>query len=401
MVELRTREQRAPAAAAIEAAVDVVVRLVAAERAGDDHVRVVGLHRDGAPAEATVAGGTPHRRDVFPAIAGRIEAPHRTVGHVVRAGFVAVAEQPASARIAHHVAGTQADRLAGHRLPARAAIARAEQAGLLRGHAGIQRRRRVAARTAGGIEYHEGDADRAQIAPARGPCRTGLRDRGEALHLAPLRTGIVAAPQAVGARAEHQHAAVVGIDGQALAIAAPLFVAAELERQRRPLEGSATIGRAQDRAVLPTLVQVGADGQVETIGIGRIHGQAFDAEAPAVVVPHPVHQRLPATLARQPAVGATDVGARVQQPLLVRMEHQAADETATADRDIAPVVVGDVVLRRRAGHQQENGKREDQAKREHGISCRGEQPVRRQDAHRLRRNDRQRAGRSARHSIRT
>ena len=170
------------------------------------------------------------------------------------------------------------------------------------------------------------------------------------------------------------------IDRKALPVAAPLFVAAQLERQRSALERGAAIGRAQDHTLLPTLVQIRADRQIQAIWIGRIQREALHAETAAVLMAHPVHQRQPALVARLPAVGAADIGTGVQQALLLRMKDQAADEAAAADGDIAPAVAGHVILRRRAGHQQENEQREGQAKRVHGISCRGT-AVRRQEAH--------------------
>src|SRR5690606_24170496 len=99
------------------------------------------------------------------------------------------------------------------------------------------------------IEDHEGDPDGHLVAPSARPGLLRACDLRESLRLVPARAAIVAAPQAMRARAQQQHAPIVGIDGQALAVAAALLVAAHAERQHRALETGAAVARAQDRAL--------------------------------------------------------------------------------------------------------------------------------------------------------
>ncbi len=190
-----------------------------------------------------------------------------------------------------------------------------------------------------------GDADVDRLAPGRavrheGDARTEARPvlDGERGDLVPGHTGVGAAPQAVLAGAQQQGVVVRGVDHQAFARPAAVLVAAQLERQVGALEGAAAVGGAQDRAVAGPVVGVGARREVEPVGVDGIGGQRLDAQQVPVLLADPVGQRDPLLGAGVPAVGATHVGARVQQALLLLVEDQPGDVTTARHRGVLPHV---------------------------------------------------------------
>jgi hypothetical protein len=84
------------------------------------------------------------------------------------------------------------------------------------------------------------------------------------------------------------------INRKALAIAAPIFVAAEFEWHVGPLKALALVIGAEDGAVGRTRVGVSSARQVDPIGIGWIHRDGLDSHQVEVLVGHPIQNRLPA-----------------------------------------------------------------------------------------------------------
>ena len=159
-----------------------------------------------------------------------------------------------------------------------------------------------------------------------------------AAQLAPAGASIAAAPHTIGTGAKQQHLAIIGVDGKPLAIGPAQFVAAQLEWQLGTLEAAALVVRAQDGAIAAACMQVSTHRQIQSARVGWIHRHAFHAEAALVLCAHPIQQRLPALLCRIPTVGAADIGARVLQPRLLRVEHQAGNKATAADGDVVPGV---------------------------------------------------------------
>jgi len=225
-------------------------------------------------------------------------------------------------------------------------------------NAGVDRAARLARRAARRIEDHEHDAAATAAAPGG---ELGLVGRqlehvgGEGRHLAPGDRAVGALPEAGVARAEEQDAAVVGIDRHPLAVAAPRFVAAELDRHVGARERPPLIGRAEDRPVGDLGRRVRPAGEVDLVRVARIDGDALDAHQVEVGVGDPVEQRLPAVCLGVAPVGAADVGAGVEDVLGGRVEHEPVDEPAAHDLDALPGV-GDG--RGRGGRRREGGERE-------------------------------------------
>ena len=153
------------------------------------------------------------------------ELPDGAVDHRHRAGIGAVADEEISVGGQDGVVGTVPGGLPGDRLPGDARVVAAEQTG----PAHDRDAREDAsgwgcpARAAARIEDDEHDAAAAAAAPGG---QLGLVGRelqhvaGEGRHLRPGGRAVGALPQAALARAQEQHAAVVGIDGHPLAVAA-------------------------------------------------------------------------------------------------------------------------------------------------------------------------------------
>ena len=80
--------------------------------------------------------------------------------------------------------------------------------------------------------------------------------------------------------------------------------------------------------------------------IAGVDREADDAEPLGVLVCEAVVERQPAAVGGIPAEGAADVGARVKQVKLRRVKHEAGDETAATDGDVAP---GIRLKRKRSG----------------------------------------------------
>ena len=175
------------------------------------------------------------------------------------------------------------------------------------------------------------------------PIPLSLSRGGEAGDLLPGRARVRALPEARLARPEVEDAGQVGIDGQPLAHRAAVLVAAHLHRHVDGLPGVAAIVRAEDGAVADPRAGVRPRGQVDLVGVDRIGRQALDAEEVRCRARSWSVRATQVLCRRVPAVGAADVGARVDQILLDRAEDDAADEAAAEDGDVLPVV-GDVAL---------------------------------------------------------
>ena len=81
--------------------------------------------------------------------------------------------------------------------------------------------------------------------------------------------------QAIVARAEVKDAGHVRVDGQSLADAAAIFVAAHFEFDGVDVPSFAAIGRTHHRG---RIAAAHADGEVDDVWIDRIWGNAFGAE---------------------------------------------------------------------------------------------------------------------------
>ena len=153
------------------------------------------------------------------------------------------------------------------------------------------------------------------------------------------------------ARAQIEDASILWIDGKPFAIAASVFIGAELDGHIRPLKSPAAIRGAENRSVRRTGVGVGAAGQIQAVGIRRIDRNGFDAHQIAVALPDPVQQRLPAMACIVPAISTTDVGARIANASGQGMKDDAVDKAATDDLHVLP----GVVFRRRHLRRTSNG----------------------------------------------
>ena len=178
---------------------------------------------------------------------------------------------------------------------------------------------------------------------------------GEAGDLLPGRRPVRALPEAGLARPEVEDAGLIGIDGEPLAHRAAVLVAAHLHRHVDRLPGVAAIVRTEDGAVADPRAGVRSRGQVDLVGVDRIGRQALDAEE-VRVAPQLIGERDPGLAGRVPAVGAADVGAGVDQPLLDGAEDDAADEAAAENDDVLPVV-GRAPLQAAARHSLGRGRR--------------------------------------------
>jgi hypothetical protein len=162
----------------------------------------------------------------------------------------------------------------------------------------------------------------------------------EARDPGPAHPRVGAAPQPVAVRgAQVQYPVVVRVDDEPLAHAAAGHVAAELERQRADLPGRPAVGGAQHGAVVGVpAVGVHACRGVDAVRVHRVGGEADDAVVAPVAPADPVQQGDPPLAALLPAVGAADVGAGVDQVGFGAVEHDAGDEPAAGDLDVAPRV---------------------------------------------------------------
>src|ERR1035438_3292114 len=89
----------------------------------------------------------------------------------------------------------------------------------------------------------------AAAGPPRGTRRRRFRHVGEGLHFVPGHRAVRASPQTHVTRAQVEHVAVVGVHRQPFAVAATIFIAAELEKYIGPLERLAAVPRTQDGAI--------------------------------------------------------------------------------------------------------------------------------------------------------
>jgi hypothetical protein len=102
----------------------------------------------------------------------------------------------------------------------------------------------------------------------RGRSGNGFLDIGKAGDWRPGCAAIDGAPQAVVAGSKVQDVAVPRINRKALAIAAPILVAAEFQWHVCPLKALALVVGAEDGAVGRTRVGVSSAREVDPIGIG-------------------------------------------------------------------------------------------------------------------------------------
>lgn len=227
-----------------------------------------------------------------------------------------------------------AGRLAGDALPAGAAVGGAVDGVLLVGDADVDGLGGVAGGAGALVERHPGDTlIVGQVAVGVGRVLRIVARVRESGDLRPGDAGVGAAPQAVAAGgAEVQDRVLVRVDREALAHAAAGHVAAELERQLGALPGGTLVGGAQDRTVVRVpAVGVHAGGHVHLVRVYLVGGEADDAVVAPVVLADPVQQRDPPVRGGVQAVGAADVGARVDQTLLLLVEDDARHEAATLD----------------------------------------------------------------------
>ncbi len=260
--------------------------------------------------------------------------------------------------------------LARHPRPRRAGVGALVDVVLLVGHADVDGPGRLPRRTGALVEGDPEDALVVVEVPVGITGVLGVVARvGERGHLGPGHAGVRAAPQAVAAgRAEVQGAVAVGVDRQPLPHAPARHVAADLERQRGLLPGGPAVGGPQDGAVVGVpAVGVHARGDVHPVRVDRVGRQARDAVEAPVGGSDVVEQGDPPAGGLVPPVRAADVGARVHQVLLGLVEHDAGDEAAARDLDVAPRVGGLGLgrLRRpgrgRDGHESRGRHRREQA----------------------------------------
>src|SRR5262245_1650554 len=205
------------------------------------------------------------------------------------------------------------------------------------GDADVNGLRRIDGSPGPAVESHPHDAGDVAGVGIAGVFDVGSRD-GKAGDSGPGRAEVRTPPEAVAAAgAEIEYAVAIGVDRQALAHRAARHVAADFEGQIRPLKTIASVGGAEDRAVLiRPFVGVSPGGDIKAVGVYRIGGDAVDAGQVPIVEADPVAQRNPAARALIPAVGAADVGSVIDQVLFGSVEDDAWNKAAAADGDVAP-----------------------------------------------------------------
>ncbi len=311
------------------------------EGTGDHDLGIARIHRDGRVSELPL-GVRLVRRDVGPCARARVQLPESAVQHRHGTGIGAVADEEISVGGQDRVVGTVLAWLSGYHLPGGATVVAAIQPGFA--HDRYTREDRLAGlalAAARRIEEYEDDSAAASAAPGG---QLGFLGRqlqhvaGKALDLVPGHRAIHALPQTILACAEEEDAAIVGIHGHALAVAATGFVATELDGQVGALEGAALIGRAQDGTIGNLRRGVGAAGQIHLARIRRIHRDALHAHEIQVGIGNPVEDRFPFSGLGISAVGAPYVRAGVADVLGGGMKHEPVHETATDDLDALPGV---------------------------------------------------------------
>ena len=161
---------------------------------------------------------------------------------------------------------------------------------------------------------------------------------GKSGEVGPGVSGVDAFPEAVAGGAEKEDVAVVGIDLEAFAGAAAIFVSAEFEGEVGAAPGLALVGGIEDGGVFGPGGGVLSDRFVDVVGVGGVGGEGEDAGELGIVAAEGVVERDPGGRGVVPAVGAADIGAGVDQILLGGGEFDAVDETAAGDWGVGPSV---------------------------------------------------------------
>ena len=273
------------------------------------------------------------------AVAGVVPVEPRGAG-VARAGALAEEQVQRAVGGAHDVGDVEARHRRRDRRPGGAAVDRLVEVGPQAGRVDVVRRdggpqgpRRRAAALGRGVEHQVLDAHdlAAQIVDLVG----GQLRRRQPAHLGPGAAGVHAPPQARRARAIEQDRRIVGVDRQALADRPAVVVAARRERQvEEGPAAAAVVGDVQPRGRVRRGRHAG--DHVDALVVGGVQGDALDAVMEALGRGETVVDRDPGRRARVPAVGAADVGARVEQVPGARMEDQAGDITAAAELGAGP-----------------------------------------------------------------
>ena len=281
---------------------------------------------DGDAAVASLRRGRAH---VGPGSGRGVELPDRPGCDAVGPGTAVVREIERPARVIHRgVVRIEGRRLPGGRgdgEPRRPAVARsvkARTAGRGRRHADVDRGRGRSRGGAAPVEEDEGEA----------VGRVAVHGKGS--DLIPGGGGVRAFPEPAATRPEVERTRKIGIDGEPLTDRTPVDVAAHRNGDgvRRP--GVPRVGRAQDDAVAAG--QVFAGGHVDDAGLHRVRRDALDSLEVRLIAPDPVGDRRPLAGGRVPAVGASDVGASVNEAALQGTEDDAGDEAASQDGDVLP-----------------------------------------------------------------
>src|SRR6185437_10973352 len=252
-----TAQNRLPRPTAIRRAINVVVITFAADvsikRAGDQHLRITSIDGNGGPSEAFGVGL--FGRDVGPLAGLGIELPYCAVRHTPWTGHGSVCDVQIAIGSQRGTVRTILRRFVRNWRPGVSCVGASEKIiATEQRNAGVNRRTRLRLRSAAGIEDHEHDSCTAGLSGHPGILAGlgrswRLGDIGKADHAIPGCAGVGALPQTVVAGPEIKNVAVVGIDGEALAIAAPSLVASKFKWHVGALERATTIARAKDGAI--------------------------------------------------------------------------------------------------------------------------------------------------------
>src|SRR2546423_1413946 len=205
---------------------------------------------------------------------------------------------------------------------------------------------------------------------------------GEAGHLGPGGAAIGALPEAEGGvliagSAEINDVAVVGVDGEPLAIAPATHVSADFERESGNGPCVALVGALEDGSVVGIpRIGVSADSGIDGASITGIDSDREDAGVSPVIPVDPVEQRQPSIAAIGAAVEAANIGSRVHQVLHAGVIHDAGDEPASDDPNVVPGIrglpngAGRQERHTRDGEDQRNGPKKRQNRLTHDSHAR-------------------------------
>ncbi len=276
-------KHRLPGLAAIGAPENVVVAAAAVpaiKRARDQHLGIVGVHRDSNVAKSFFAGLRFFGSNIAPFAASGIEPPHRSICHSPGPRHCSIRNIKISIRSQHSPVRAIFRWLAGDSTPAFARVTATKQ--VLPAHqrnARIDRRAGFAFVPAGGIENHKHNSDPAMLHGfPRIPAWSSigrLCDIGKTLHPFPSDTRVGALPQAIMPGTKIQNVAVIGIDRQPLPIAPPALIPPKFERHIGALKSFSAIIGTQDRSIRCAWISVCAARQINPIGIARVNRDAL------------------------------------------------------------------------------------------------------------------------------